>query len=725
MNNLKIFLILNLFLSLTLNAQNGNIGIGTDNPQSKLHVAGDIQVEDLSGNGERPIIATPEGKLKAINNSEPNPSNADTLRAKYIELKDATGASRFILDANTGEFQMIDNDTVWYELEVNSDEVFKENKRLSNGAIEETSNPEQIAARVATALSILNANNQALANKNEAINLLTLGTTTRYEEITFEGETANQNSFERTYFIRSINDFARLTLNISEGNQVNFIDIENQNPSTSIASTLTTDEGELPIIKNTSIRNKTTTLFQEIEAGTTPIAEISEGMDDNNIPFQLLTDFAQGTQNKQTPSENTITHLETGNSVSTQIDENGVPKLQFTLGENLITTIDAEKIEQTNLTTETTTSAGIGEIIDFVEGVSVFAQTQAEHALLIEENTTAITELQATNDEQDIQIAQNTADIADLQAQNQTQNTQIAQNATDIVDLQARNLQQNEEFAQITLDIAAVTTLIPAEGELIAEKFTAIPGGKSANDADTQIPINTATEDKATLAPKGLTIQTVNSDKADLKKDKMTFTSSDGTTFSIDLDGISKSNGGKVLNNLGIEFDVDNQTLEMQADLEVFGDITEIGKKVTKMKHPNKSKQYLQHSSIDANELLNVYSGNATTNANGTATIQLPDYIEAYNTDFRYQVSTVGSFAQAIIAKEIANHQFVIRTNEPNVKVSWQITGVRNDAYAQEKPIGGRSTQRTEQPRHSSLQPLEKSIYTCIESQEWGLVVGD
>ena len=685
MNNLKI-LLLSLFLTLSLNAQNGNIGIGTDNPQSKLHVAGDIQVEDLAGNGERTLIATPEGKLKAANNSEPTPSNADTLRAKYIELKDATGASRFILDANTGEFQMIDNDTVWYELKVNENTPLKESIQLNNGVIQEASNPEEIAEKVATALTILNADNQALTNKNEAIALLTIGITTRYEEINFEGETADQNSFERTYFISTVTDFVRLTVNISQGNQVNFIEIDSQNPSTSVASTLTTDEGELPIIKNTSIRNKTTTLFQETEAGTTPLAEFSEGIDDNNQPFQVLTDFAQDTQNKQTPSESTLTHLETGNSVSTQIDENGVPKLQFTLGENLITTIDAEKIEQIDLTTATTTSAEIGEIIDFVEGVPIFAETQAEHALLIEENTAALADLQAINEEQGTQIAQHTADIAELQTQNQTQDDQIAQNAADIADIQARNLQQNEELAQIALDIAAIAPLIPEEGELIAEKFTAIPGGKSANDADIQLSPNAATEDKSTLSPQGLTIQTVNNDKADLKKDQLVFTSGE-TTFSIDLDGIDKSNAGKALNTLGINFNLADETLEMQADLEVFGDITEVGKKVTKMKHPNKSNQYLQHSSIDANELLNIYSGNTTTNANGTATVQLPSYIQAYNTDFRYQLSAVGSFAQAIVAKEIANNRFVIRTNEPNTKVSWQITGVRNDAYAQENPL--------------------------------------
>jgi hypothetical protein len=39
----------------------------------------------------------------------------------------------------------------------------------------------------------------------------------------------------------------------------------------------------------------------------------------------------------------------------------------------------------------------------------------------------------------------------------------------------------------------------------------------------------------------------------------------------------------------------------------------------------------------------------------------------------------IGSFAQAIIAGEVKDHKFAIRTNAPQVKVSWQVTGVRSD----------------------------------------------
>jgi len=60
----------------------------------------------------------------------------------------------------------------------------------------------------------------------------------------------------------------------------------------------------------------------------------------------------------------------------------------------------------------------------------------------------------------------------------------------------------------------------------------------------------------------------------------------------------------------------------------------------------------------------------------------LPDYFEALNRDFRYQLTAIGQFAQAIVSSEVSNNRFTIRTDKPLVKVSWQVTGIRHDAYA-------------------------------------------
>jgi len=80
---------------------------------------------------------------------------------------------------------------------------------------------------------------------------------------------------------------------------------------------------------------------------------------------------------------------------------------------------------------------------------------------------------------------------------------------------------------------------------------------------------------------------------------------------------------------------------------------------------------------------MNVYNGNVITDRHGVATVVLPEYFEALNRDYRYQLTVIGQFAQAIVAKEINGSRFTIRTNKPGVKVSWQVTGIRHDAYAE------------------------------------------
>jgi hypothetical protein len=104
--------------------------------------------------------------------------------------------------------------------------------------------------------------------------------------------------------------------------------------------------------------------------------------------------------------------------------------------------------------------------------------------------------------------------------------------------------------------------------------------------------------------------------------------------------------------------------------------------------HPcDPANKYLHHCSVESPEMMNVYNGNITTNQDGEATVNLPDYFEALNGDCRYQLTVIGQFAQAIVAAEIKNNRFVIKTDRPRVKVSWQVSGVRQDAYAKSHPM--------------------------------------
>jgi hypothetical protein len=107
-----------------------------------------------------------------------------------------------------------------------------------------------------------------------------------------------------------------------------------------------------------------------------------------------------------------------------------------------------------------------------------------------------------------------------------------------------------------------------------------------------------------------------------------------------------------------------------------------------KIDHPlDPLNKTLSHSFVESPDMMNIYNGNVTTDENGRATVQLPSYFEALNQDFRYQLTALGEFAQAMVEQEIKGNAFVIRTDKPGVRVSWQVTGVRHDAWAVTHPI--------------------------------------
>ena len=82
--------------------------------------------------------------------------------------------------------------------------------------------------------------------------------------------------------------------------------------------------------------------------------------------------------------------------------------------------------------------------------------------------------------------------------------------------------------------------------------------------------------------------------------------------------------------------------------------------------------------------MMNVYNGNVVLNARGEARITLRRWwFDALNKDFRYQLTAVGSPGPNLyVAEEIKNNSFKIAGGKPGMKVSWQVTGVRQDTYA-------------------------------------------
>jgi hypothetical protein len=104
--------------------------------------------------------------------------------------------------------------------------------------------------------------------------------------------------------------------------------------------------------------------------------------------------------------------------------------------------------------------------------------------------------------------------------------------------------------------------------------------------------------------------------------------------------------------------------------------------------HPlDPANKYLYHSFVESPDMMNIYNGNVVTDSEGYATITLPDWFEALNRDFRYQLTVLddadsNTFVMAKVVRKMAGNQFTIRTSKSRVEVSWQVTGVRQDAWA-------------------------------------------
>jgi hypothetical protein len=147
-----------------------------------------------------------------------------------------------------------------------------------------------------------------------------------------------------------------------------------------------------------------------------------------------------------------------------------------------------------------------------------------------------------------------------------------------------------------------------------------------------------------------------------------------------------------------------------------------------KIDHPlDPENKYLYHSFVESPDMMNIYNGNVTTDANGDAVITLPDWFEALNKDFRYQLTVIGTFAQAIVCEKIKGNRFAIKTNAPNVEVSWQVTGVRQDAWANAHRIPTEENKSDKERGfylHPELfnQPADKSTEWALHPQAMQLV---
>jgi hypothetical protein len=124
-------------------------------------------------------------------------------------------------------------------------------------------------------------------------------------------------------------------------------------------------------------------------------------------------------------------------------------------------------------------------------------------------------------------------------------------------------------------------------------------------------------------------------------------------------------------------------SLDPSGNLSIKGNLSKGGGSF-KIDHPlDPANKYLYHSFVESPDMMNIYNGLVTLDTRGSAWITMPDYFEALNRDFRYQLTSVGRPQPNLyIRKELSGNRFKIAGGKAGGKVSWQVTGVRQDAWA-------------------------------------------
>ncbi len=105
--------------------------------------------------------------------------------------------------------------------------------------------------------------------------------------------------------------------------------------------------------------------------------------------------------------------------------------------------------------------------------------------------------------------------------------------------------------------------------------------------------------------------------------------------------------------------------------------------------HPlDPENRYLNHSFVESSERKNLYDGVAVLDDEGRAEVALPEWFAALNRELRYQLTAIGAPAPSLhVAREAADGGFAIAGGAGGQKVSWQVSGIRNDVWARANPL--------------------------------------
>jgi len=121
----------------------------------------------------------------------------------------------------------------------------------------------------------------------------------------------------------------------------------------------------------------------------------------------------------------------------------------------------------------------------------------------------------------------------------------------------------------------------------------------------------------------------------------------------------------------------------LDATFNVNGTLTKQGGSF-KIDHPlDPANKYLYHSFVESPDMKNIYDGVVNLDDQGEATVPLPEWFGKLNRDFRYQLTSIGAPGPNLyIAEEVTDNQFKIAGGAPGAKISWQVTGIRQDEWA-------------------------------------------
>jgi putative peptide zinc metalloprotease protein len=121
-----------------------------------------------------------------------------------------------------------------------------------------------------------------------------------------------------------------------------------------------------------------------------------------------------------------------------------------------------------------------------------------------------------------------------------------------------------------------------------------------------------------------------------------------------------------------------------------------------------------------SSEMKNVYDGVEQLDEDGAAWVELPEWFQALNKDFRYHLTAIGGAAPELhVAEEIADNRFRIAGGKAGMKVCWQVSGIRSDGWTEANPM----VVEEEKPEEERGRYLDPSLYGAPEEQRIGRAI--